>query len=141
MQEYQTVVQKRENMTNYRIHQGFAVTLLANGGIALCAADTDVFYGVALENIRDGDSGNVGVIGTYKCFAGAAVTSGQRVGPGTAGKFFPVTRDGATVAGVAEEGVAVDAVDHLFQVTLGVGITLSVPNAMMRKGRRSRSRK
>jgi hypothetical protein len=94
---------------------------------------------VALENIRDGDSGNVGVIGTYKCVAGDAVPSGQSVGPGTAGKFFPVTRDGATVAGVAEEEAA--AANAVFEVTLGVGITISAPGAMMRKGRRSRSRK
>jgi hypothetical protein len=83
-----------------------------------------VLYGVARDNILDQESGEIGVIGTYKCCAGAAVTRGWRVGPDATGRFVRVTVDHNTVAGVAEESAA--AADDLFEVTLGVGITLSV---------------
>ncbi len=133
MAEFLVLTQRKKNTTGSTIKQGFAVKLSADGGIAPCAADTDVLYGVALEDIRDGDSGNIGVIGTYRCLAGDAVTSGQRVGPDANGRFIAVTEDQKTVAGVAEQSAARNA---LFEVSLGVGITSSVTPAMIRKRRR-----
>jgi len=116
--------QRKKNMTGAKIKQGSAVKLTAAyDEIELCTKDTDVFYGVAIREIKPEDEGDIGVIGTYKCLAGDGVTPGQRVGPGAEGKFYPVTKAGKTVAGVAEQEP--DG-DHFFEATLGIGITLAL---------------
>jgi Uncharacterized conserved protein (DUF2190) len=127
MAESPVLVRPKRNKTANPIPRGSAVKLYAKADdeIELCAADTDVFYGVAHEDIAAGKWGDIGVIGTYRCLAGGAVTRGERVGPAAGGKFVPVTGDGQTVAGVAEQEAK--AADAVIEVTLGVGITLSVP--------------
>ena len=139
--------QRKKNSTGRKIALGYAVKLsddaapAAVDDILLCDGDTDVFYGVVTDadGIRDGDYGYIGVIGTYECVAGGAVTRGWRVGPNADGKFVHATRDGQTVAGVAEQDAAGD--DAHFQVTLGVGITLSKPGLRPAGGRPRRRRR
>lgn len=115
----------KKNTSGSTILKGSAVKLSAtvDDEIALCAATTDVVYGIARNDIADKDYGSIGVIGTFVCLAGGTVTRGTRVGPDSAGKIVAASGDKVTVAGVAERSAALN---DLFEVTLGVGITTSV---------------
>ena len=133
MAELQIVLaQKKKNSMAQQIDHGYAVKLSAADKVELCDAETGEFYGVAIADIPILADGFIGVIGTYSCVAGGAVTAGQRVGPNAHGQFVHAATDGQTVAGVAEEKA--DKAGDVFEVTLGVGITLSQPPPQPRGG-------
>lgn len=106
------------------IAAGTVVKLVAGGSyrqVAPLAAVTDVIYGVAAEDIADGEYGLVYISGTVPVLASAALTVGGRVTCTATGQAVDAAA-GSSILGVAVE---VGAASELAEVELngpGAGV-------------------
>lgn len=111
------------NKTGVDIASRRIVKLKANGDvdeIILCEdADLDVPYGVTLETIKSGYTGDVQIAGKAIVQASAAIGTGAAVTSTTGGKAVATTTGGDYLLGLAVSAAGADL--DLFEVELKAG--------------------
>ena len=101
------------NSSGSDIPAGTLVALVATGHREVEAVDaiTDVVYGVAVEDIADGERGLVYIRGTALVLANAAVTVGGLVTAHTNGRVVDAASGGRIVGIALEAGAAGELVE------------------------------
>lgn len=90
--------------------QFFAVKITATDTMNLCAAVTDIGYGILQDKPKSGETGSARRLGTSKAVVdgSTAIAAGDKLGPNAAGKLVKVTTVDRPVMATALEAATTD---------------------------------